>query len=107
MKKFQNHNRSKEEKERIILDVQRLGAVAGCRKHNIGRPLYYSWLKQYEEHGIEGLNDKRSKSLESEMKKLEKENKLLKEILAERDLEIHMQQELLKKRLQQWKKEKK
>jgi putative transposase len=107
MKKFQNHNRSKEEKERILLDIQRLGIVAGCRKHNIVRTVYYDWLKKYEAHGIEGLSDQRGKSFEAQMKKLEKENKLLKEIIAERDLEIHLQQELLKKRLQQWKKEKK
>jgi transposase-like protein len=35
--------RTKEEKERILLDVQRLGVVAGCRKHSISKANYYGW----------------------------------------------------------------
>jgi hypothetical protein len=41
------------------------------------------------------------------MRKLEKENKILKEILAEKELEIKMQAELLKKKMEQWKSVKK
>ena len=37
--------RTKEEKEQIILDIQRLGVTAGCRKHGIFATSYYEWLE--------------------------------------------------------------
>jgi hypothetical protein len=41
------------------------------------------------------------------LRKLEKENRILKELMAEKDLEIKMQAELLKKKMEQWKSAKK
>ena len=40
------------------------------------------------------------------LKKMEKENLLLKKILAEKELELQIKTELLKKKIQQWKKSK-
>lgn len=99
--------RSKEEKEKIIFEIQRLGVVAGCRKHNLDPSSYYDWLDKYNAHGIEGLDDRRGKSNEHLLKQVEKENKLLKEMLAEKELEIKMKDELLKKKMAQWKSAKK
>ena len=99
--------RTKEEKEKILLDIQRLGVVAGCRKHVVDPSTYYSWLEKYQAHGINGLEDRRGKNQEAAMRKLEKENRLLKEMLAERDLEIKMKDELLKKRMVGWERAKK
>ena len=45
--KKQIHKRTPEEKEKIILDIQRLGVVAGCRKNCISKALYYDWLDKY------------------------------------------------------------
>jgi putative transposase len=94
--------RTKEEKEKIILDVQRLGVIAGCRKHNVDPPAYYYWLKKYQAHGVDGLEDRRGKNSEAALRRLEKENKLLKEMVAEKDLEIKMKDELLKKKMAHW-----
>ncbi len=99
--------RSKEEKERILLDVQRIGVVAGCRKHSIDPTTYYSWLEKYQAHGLEGLEDRRGKTNEHMLRKAEKKIKLLKEILAEKELELRMKDELLKKKMAQWKRENK
>ena len=99
--------RSKEEKERILLDIERLGVVAGCRKHGLSVSVYYAWLEKYQASGIEGLEDRRGKTNEALLRKAEKENKLLKEILAEKELELKMKDELLKKKMAQWKRENK
>jgi putative transposase len=99
--------RNKEEKEKIILDCQRIGVVAGCRKHGIYSTSYYGWLEKYEAHGIDGLEDQRGKSQDIKIKKLEKENKLLKEIIAEKELEGKMKDKLLKKKFAQWNRKKK
>jgi putative transposase len=99
--------RSKEEKEKILLEIQQLGVVAGCRRFGIDPSTYYTWLERYQAHGLEGLADRRGKNSEAAMRRLEKENKILKEILAEKELEIKMQNELLKKKRAEWQRERK
>lgn len=97
--------RTPQEKEQIILDINRLGPTAGCRKHNIASGQYYQWLHAYNAHGIEGLESRRGKYLQATVRKLEKENSLLKEILAEKELQMKMKDELLKKKIAQWNKD--
>ena len=101
------HKRTPHEKEKILIDIQNLGVVAGCRKHNISRQLYYYWLDRYNASGLEGLEDRRGKNLDAQVKKLEKENRILKELLAEKELESKMKDELLKKKFAQWEKKRK
>ena len=99
--------RSKEDKERILLDIQRIGVVAGCRKHEIDPSTYYNWLEKYQASGIEGLEDRRGRTNDHLLRKAEKEIRLLKEILADKELELKMKDELLKKKMDQWKRESK
>lgn len=100
-------NRSKEEKERILLEVQRLGVVAGCRKCGIEPSVYYYWLDKYNAHGLEGLEDHRGKTNEKLLKDAQKQISLLKELLAEKELELRLKDELLKKKMAQWQQGKK
>lgn len=95
---------TKEEKERIILDFQKLGVTAGCRKYDIAATVYYDWLEIYNAQGIEGLSGDRrtADSIEKINSSLSKENALLKEMLAERELQIRLKDELLKKRHVEW-----
>ncbi len=95
--------RTKEEKEKLLQEIQKLGVVAGCRRYDVDPTTYYNWLARYKANGINGLEDRRVQNHGVMMRKLEKENKMLKEILAEKDLEIKMQAELLKKKMEQWK----
>jgi putative transposase len=99
--------RTPEEKERIVLDIQQLGVVIGCRKHNLSQGQYYRWLNRYIALGVAGFEDRRGKNLDSQVKRLEKENTMLKELLAEKELEMRMKDELLKKKIAQWNKESK
>lgn len=97
-KKRSLKKRTKEEKERILHEVAKLGVVAGCRKNEVSVDTYYKWLERYNAHGIEGLADRRSITNEAALKRLEKENSALKELLAEKELELKFKDELLKKR---------
>jgi putative transposase len=96
--------RTPAEKERILLDIQRLGIIIGCRKYNLAKGQYYEWLNRYNALGIEGLEDRRGKNLDHQVKRLEKENSMLKELLAEKELEMKMKDELLKKKIAHWNK---
>jgi putative transposase len=98
------HKRTPQEKEKIILDIQSLGVTVGCRKHNIAKTLYYEWVERYNASGLEGLEDRRRINQDAMVKRLEKENRMLKELLAEKELESRMKDELLKKKFAQWEK---
>lgn len=99
--------RSKEEKEKIILEVKKMGVVAGCRHFGISKSLLYYWLHRYNAYGIEGLEDKRKVNFETANKRLEKENEMLKKLLAEKELEGRLKDEILKKKLAEWNRGKK
>ena len=102
VKKF--NKRTPQEKEKIILDIQRLGVTVGCRKHNISKTLYYEWVERYNASGLAGLEDRRRIHNDALVKRLEKENRMLKELLAEKELESRMKDDLLKKKFAQWEK---
>lgn len=94
----QLHKRTPQEKERILLDIQNLGVTAGCRKYGLSKTMYYEWLDKYNASGLEGLEDRRGKNMDAHVKRLEKENRILKELLAEKELESKLKDELLKKK---------
>jgi len=95
-----------EEKISILKDIEKMGVVEGCRKHGIYASTYYEWKKKYEEKGAEGLKPNYAKKELKELRKLKKENERLKKLLAEKELELSLKDELLKKKLAQWKREK-
>lgn len=96
--------RTPKEKEKIILEAQTLGMTATLRRHGVSRSLFYDWLDKYTASGIEGLEDRRGKNMDAHIQRLEKENKALKELLAEKELESKLKDELLKKKFGQWSK---
>lgn len=105
VKKF--NKRTPQEKEKIILDIQRLGVTVGCRKHNISKTMYYEWVERYNASGLAGLEDRRRIHNDALVKRLEKENRMLKELVAEKELESRMKDDLLKKKFAQWEKKEK
>ncbi len=96
-----------DEKVTILKDIQKTGVVEGCRKHGIYATTYYDWKKKYEEKGSDGLVPHYGRKEASELKKIQKENERLKKLLAEKELELSIQSELLKKKRAQWKSAKK
>lgn len=91
---------SVEDKLAILEEAKREGVSATLRKHNIGSTLYYKWRDRFVVYGIEGLKNFR-KPEDGEAKRLADENARLKKLLAERDLEIQLKDELLKKKRMQ------
>jgi putative transposase len=88
---------SLEEKLEILSSSEELGIVEACRKFKVSTGTFYSWKKKYDTQGEAGLKvtyDIRSK----EVKHAEEENRILRKLLSNKDIELEVQRELLKKK---------
>jgi len=90
---------SLEEKLNILEEGKKEGNAVTIRKYELYPSTYYGWLRRYGNDGKAGLENitKRRKE-KNYIKRLEDEVSLLKQLLAERDLEVALQDELLKKK---------
>ena len=86
------------EKVSFLKEAETLGVVETFRKHGIYATTYYDWKKKYDQGGEEALQPGYSRREQKDIKKLEKENDRLKKLLAEKELEVQIKTELLKKR---------
>ena len=92
-------NWSKEEKLALLQEVEQAGLQLTLRKHGIYPSTYYSWRKKYQELGALGLDAQARQRRDSrDIRRLEDEVSLLKKLLAEREMEIALRDELLKKK---------
>lgn len=91
---------SAEEKFLILREAQEHGVVETCKKHGIDPTTYYSWKERYESEGIAGLLPRKSGRVsdDADHRKLEKENQMLKKLVADKELIIEMQLSILKKK---------
>ena len=90
---------NKEEKLKILAEAKKEGVQITLRKYGVYPATYYSWRKKYELEGEGGISDTASRRKEKKyIRKLEDEVSLLKQLLAERDLEIALRDDLLKKK---------
>jgi len=87
-----------EEKVRIVKEASENGVTATIEKYGIYPASYYSWRKKLDQMGEEGLQHGMTPEHLKRIRKLEKENALLKQLLAEKELEGKLKSELLKKR---------
>lgn len=96
-----NKKFSKEEKLAIIKESSEQGVRKTIAKYGIYAPTLYDWKKKLSEMGEEGLNFRMTPPQLKRIRELEKENKLLKELLADSQLENKARILLLeKKRIQ-------
>jgi len=89
---------TKEEKLNILEEVKKNGVQATLDKFGIYPATYYSWKKKFETMGETGFQHGMTPTHLNEIRKLEKENNLLKKLLAEKDVEAHLKDEQLKKK---------
>jgi putative transposase len=89
---------SKETKLSILQEAKENGVNVTLLKYGIYPVTYYSWKKKYEQMGEAGFRHGMTPAHLKEIKRLEKENELLKKLLAEKELENHMKDDLLKKK---------
>jgi putative transposase len=80
---------SEEQIVRILKEVERSGKIAdACRRHGISEPTYYNWKKRYGGLEVSELRKLRT---------LEEENRKLKRIVADKELDIDALKALLEK----------
>lgn len=89
---------SKEEKLAIVEEASKNGVNVTLAKYDLYPATYYYWKKKLLLYGEEGLNHRTLKKREAQIKKLEKENEQLKILLAEKELEGKLKDEMLKKK---------
>jgi putative transposase len=89
---------TKEEKLQVLKEAEEKGVKSTLEKHGIYPATYYSWKSKYEEMGELGFRHGMTPAHIKEIKRLEKENTLLKQLLAEKEIEGHLKDEMIKKK---------
>ena len=96
---------SKEKKLSVLKEVETSGDVTKTLERlGIYAATYYSWKRKYSEMGEQGFGHGMTKARLKEIRRLEKENGILKELMVEKDLKIKMQSEIIKKNRPMWEK---
>ena len=89
---------TKDEKLAIIREAAENGVKVTLAKYDLYPATFYYWRHNLAKHGEDGLNHRTMKDQQAEIKRLEKENEALKLLLAEKELEGKLKDELLKKK---------
>ena len=89
---------SKESKLKILQESKLNGVKVTLEKYGVYPATFYSWRKKYDQMGEEGFRHGITPAQLKEIRRLEKENAMLKEIIAEKELEGKLKDELLKKK---------
>jgi putative transposase len=89
---------TKEEKLAILKEASETSIKATLEKYSLYPATFYYWKKKYESQGANGLEHSSVKEQLSRLKALEKENRKLKELLAQEQLESALKNDLLKKK---------
>lgn len=86
------------EKLEVINYFEKWGPTKTAREYNVSAASIYKWKAAHEENGKDGLSKKPKKNREAEeLKRLKRENDELKKIVAEKELRLRIQAEMLKK----------
>ena len=89
---------TKEQKLAILEEAAKHGVQQTLDKHALYPATYYAWKKKLQALGAEGLAHGMTKKQLKELRRIEDENRKLKELLGQKELEIQLQQELIKKK---------
>ncbi len=97
---------TKDEKLAVIKEVSEQGLKSTLEKYNLYPASYYSWKKKFDEMGEEGFAHGITPAQIKRIRELEKENKLLKELIIDKEMEGKLKDDLLKKKFALEKKKK-
>lgn len=89
---------STKEKMNILLEAEKNGVKVTLEKYNLFPATFYYWKRKHNTYGEQGLDHKTQADQLKRMKALEVENQRLKVLLAEKELESSIKDELLKKK---------
>ena len=86
------------EKLEIINYSKTNGVTKASREYNVSSGSIYKWRDAYEKEGESGLSkSKGTDSTALENRRLKRENDALKKLVAEKELRLRIQEEMLKK----------
>lgn len=85
------------EKLEALQLLKKEGIGKACRQLGLSSTTLYNWQRSFEQNGELGLNAKPDHGKSPELEKLKRENHELKMLVAEKELVIRVQNELLKK----------
>ena len=91
---------TKTEKLSILKEAKKAGVKKTLEKYDLYPGTYYYWKRKYIVYGEDGLDHKKLKNAEKVISELEKENERLKLLLADKELESALKDDLLKKSIQ-------
>jgi putative transposase len=94
---------TKEEKLAILKESKVNGVKVTLSKYELYPATFYYWKRKFIVHGDDGLNHRTQKNLESDIRRLEKENERLKVLIGEKELESALKDEVIKKKYPEWK----
>lgn len=89
---------TEKEKLSILKEAEKEGVKKTLSKYNLYPATYYYWKKKYTSLGADGNLHPKGIYDASTVRKLEKENAALKQLLAEKELESKLKDEMLKKK---------
>jgi transposase-like protein len=89
---------SVQEKQEIVEFYRQHNMAEAVRKYGVSNVSIYKWEKVIEESGISGFTEKANPNSHSEMNKLKRENERLMRLVAEKEVIISIQKDLLKKK---------
>lgn len=81
----------------ILQEAQENGTIETCRKHKLSTATYYLWKKKFDSQGVSGLKTS-APDKTKELKAAEEENRILRKLLGDKDIELEIQRDLLKKK---------
>jgi len=85
-----------EEKLALLQEVEEIGVTETCRRHDLSHSVINRWRKKFEADGVEGLKAGYPR-VDPQVRRLEDENRRLKKIIGDLQLELEIKGELLKK----------
>ncbi len=88
---------SLEEKQNILLYSSTHGVGSASREFSVSSACIYKWKERLSKMGTSGLFTGAKTDSERELKRLERENRELKRIVAEKELALQIKDALLKK----------
>ena len=100
MKKSQKGSKdfTDQEKLAIIEEAKENGVSVILAKYDIYSATFYYWRNKFKQSESNSTNSEVVKDQRAELKRLRKENEQLKILLAERELESKLKDELIKKK---------
>jgi putative transposase len=85
------------EKLKILSSSEEIGVVEACRKYGVSTGTFYSWRKKFDHKGEAGLKVPYT-TKSKEHKEAEEENRVLRKLLSDKEIELEVNRELLKKK---------